>query len=265
MHEEPEYKWHSLNAARAVLVVVIIAIWEILGASSPDVKFAIGRPSLVAHEFALLADNGLLFKSTYITAYEVVVGFILGVLCGTAFGLALWFRPFIGEVCRPFVVIVASIPVVAFAPFFIVIAGTGLALKILITAIATFFVAFVQSYNGARGIREEHLEFMVPGQVSPRRLFRLVVVPSSLSSVFASFRMCVGTAVLATFIGEYISSDRGLGYLITRSAALYNTPRATAGAFTLCLLALILDLIGARLERSRHRISQLVGVSHRVR
>lgn len=265
MREAPKTQSLKLYVARAVVVISALAAWELLGFWSSTINFAFGRPSLIAQELYRLVANGHLLRDLWVTASEVAAGFSIGVVLGTVCGLALWFRPFIGEVWRPFVVVIASVPVVAFAPALIVVAGTGVALKIVITAMATFFVVFAQSYNGARSIRQEHLEFTVPGQVPPRTLFRLVVLPSSLTVVLASIRFSVGTAVLAAFIGEFISSDSGLGYMITRAAALYNVPRAMAGAFALCVLALTLDQLGALLERSRHRIAQLVGVSRLVR
>jgi NitT/TauT family transport system permease protein len=85
-------------------------------------------------------------------------------------------------------------------------------------------------------------------------------VPASLDSVFSAARLNVGFGLLGAFIGEFISSDRGLGYLILKASGLYNVSRVFAVSLGILLLAILFDSSAAWLERRRSRIMQIISV-----
>ena len=92
------------------------------------------------------------------------------------------------------------------------------------------------------------------------QIFFKVVIPGSLDWMFSSMRLNVGFGLLGAFIGEFIASDKGLGYLILRASALYNVPRALAAAVGIAVLALLLDWGARWIEKHRHVVVQLISV-----
>lgn len=138
--------------------------------------------------------------------------------------------------------------------------GIGFPMKAALATFATVFLAFSQSYKGATQVSRELLETF-RGMRAPRKaIFWKIVVPSAVDWVLHSMRLNVGLALLGAFIGEFIAAERGLGHLVLRAAGLYDVTRALAGAVGIVALALVLDGLGALVERQRHRIVQFASV-----
>jgi NitT/TauT family transport system permease protein len=73
-------------------------------------------------------------------------------------------------------------------------------------------------------------------------------------------RLNVGFSLLGAFIGEFIASNMGLGYIILRASSLYNVPRALAASVGILLLAISFETIARLIESYRHGIVQLLSV-----
>ncbi len=63
-----------------------------------------------------MARDGSLWQDTYVTGLETLLGFFVGNLFGTVFGLSLWYSQFVSRVVEPFVIAIGSIPIIALAP-----------------------------------------------------------------------------------------------------------------------------------------------------
>jgi NitT/TauT family transport system permease protein len=92
------------------------------------------------------------------------------------------------------------------------------------------------------------------------QIFRKAVVPSSLSWVFGSLKVNVGFAVLGAFIGEFISSEAGLGHLILRAGSLYDVPTVFAGSAVIVIMAFVFSWFVSLVEGRRYRIIELLSV-----
>ena len=100
-------------------------------------------------------------------------------------------------------------------------------------------------------------------------MFRLVLLPSAAAWVIASLRLTIGLALLGAFIGEFISADKGLGYMIVRAGGLYDTSRVITGILAIVAIAMALDkgvgLVEGRVLRWRAEPDGGLGASASVR
>ncbi len=209
----------------------------------------------------MLVDDGLAWHFL-VTGIEAVVGLTIGTLIGLGFGLSLWFSDRAARISKPFVIILGSLPIIAFAPLMIIWFGIGIEMKIALAALSTLFIAFNQAYRGVRSVSDSYVDVM-RGMNAPRRqTFVKVIIPGSMDWMFSSMRLNVGFGLLGAFIGEFIASDKGLGYLILRASALYNVPRALAAAAGIAVLALLLDAVGSWIEKHRYVLVQFISVPH---
>ena len=92
--------------------------------------------------------DGSLFRDTYVTGIETLLGFVLGNLIGTLCGLGLWYSRFLSLVMQPFVIAIGAIPIIALAPIVIIWFGTGIASKVAMATLSVVVVAFLTSYKG---------------------------------------------------------------------------------------------------------------------
>jgi NitT/TauT family transport system permease protein len=250
----------KILALQALFGCTVLLLWEAVGRTSPRMAFALGTPSAVALELGKLIRNEGFQIHLLVTASEAVCGLLIGTLAGTTLGLCLWYSDTVARVVRPFVIGLGTLPVFAFAPLMIIWFGIGFVMKVAMATFATVFFAFSQSYRAAQSVSAEYVEFLRGMGASRRQVLLKAVIPGSIDWVLASMRMNIGFSLLGAFIGEFIASNQGLGFLILRAANLYNIPRAFAAAFGIIALALALDGVGAIIERRRHWLVQLLSV-----
>lgn len=242
------------------IVVGIVAGWELAGRQSAQFAFLLGTPSAIALEFVKMLVHERLLWHFFITGIEALVGLLFGTVIGLGLGLSLWFSDRAAQISRPFVIVIGSLPVIAFAPLMIVWFGIGIEMKIALAALSTLFIAFNQAYRGVRVVGEAYVDVLRGMNATRVKIFVKVVIPGSIEWLFSSMRLNVGFGLLGAFIGEFIASDKGLGYLILRASSLYNMPRALAAAAGIAILAVLMDMAGGWIERHRFAIIQFVSV-----
>lgn len=226
----------------ALPLLLFAGAWEVAVARSDRMQFLFASPSLVIRQLVEDLGNGVLFEHTAITGLEALLGLVLGSVVGSTLGLGLWMTQSVARISRPYVLALGSVPVFAIAPMTVIWFGTGLFAKVMLAALATITVAVLQAYEGARNVDVELVRLMRSYGATRLQTFSKVVVPGTLVWVMVSCKLNVGFAVLGAFIGEFISSSKGLGHYILRASGLYNVPQVLAGV--LCIVGLSLGLAG---------------------
>ena len=77
-----------------------------------------------------------MWRDTYVTGLETLLGFAIGNFFGTLIGLRLWYSRFVSRVVEPFVIALGSIPIIALAPIIIIWFGTGLISKVAMSTLS---------------------------------------------------------------------------------------------------------------------------------
>lgn len=241
---------------QAILIVSIFLLWEIAIKQEWIKVYIYGQPSGVWRELLKSLQDGSLLKHTSVTAYESILGFIIGGALGSAIGLLLWLSPTLAKVSRPVMVALNGVPKIALAPLIIVWFGVGIESKIAIAAIICFIVAVITAYSGTQEIDLDLIRLMRSLGATRWQTFTKVVTPGSVPWLISGFRLNVGFALIGAVVGEYISADVGLGYLVYYSGTLYNLNAVWLGIFALMLLALLMDyLVGLIEQRLRGSFS----------
>ena len=253
-------KTRTIWSIQLLVGFAFLLVWEAVGRSSSRMFFLIGTPLAVFSEFKQLIFVENLIYHFWVTGSEAVVGLTIGTLVGAAVGLSLWYSETAATVARPFVISFGTLPIFAFAPLMIVWFGIDFSMKVALAALSTVFVAFNQAHRGASMVSQEYVDVLRGMNATRHQIFSKVVIPGSLDWVLSSMRLNVGFGLLGAFIGEFVASNKGLGYLILRASGLYNIPRALAAAIGIIALALILDFAARMIEKYRHVLVQLFSV-----
>lgn len=239
---------------RAIPLVVFVIAWEGFTSGNGRRIFFFGQPSKIAAHFSERVLDGSLAVDAGATLLEAAAGFVLGNILGTAIGLALWYSKTAFSIARPYIIALGAAPVFALAPLLIIWFGTGLFAKVMIAMLSTIFVALYQSYRGALEVSADYLRLMETFRATKHQTFRKVVAPAAIVWVMSAFRMNVGFAILGAFIGEFISSNKGLGHLILVASGLFNISLVLCGVLTLTLIALFLTWLVERIEAPLKRL-----------
>jgi NitT/TauT family transport system permease protein len=248
-------RWTRLRATIAVLatqlaiLVLLLAFWERATSSNSALAFMFGSPSAIAGFLGQMVRDGSLWRDTSITGLETLLGFFAGNLVGTLIGLSLWYSRFVSRVVEPFVIALGSIPIIALAPIIIIWFGTGLVSKVAMSTLSVVIVALVTSYKGAVGVDPDQINLMRTLGASKFQVFRMLVVPASLTDIFAGLKLTVGFALIGAIVGEFMSSSDGLGHAIFKAGSLYVIPKVFAALVVTIALALFLTFLVGKIER----------------
>jgi NitT/TauT family transport system permease protein len=248
-------RWKRLRSTAIVLatqvaiLIAFLAFWDHMTAGNSAAAFMFGSPSAIAGFLVQMARDGSLWRDSYVTGIETLLGFFVGNLVGTVIGLSLWYSRFVSRVVEPFVIAVGSIPIIALAPIIIIWFGTGLISKVAMSTLSVVIVALVTSYKGAVGVDPDQINLMRTLGASKFQIFRKLVVPASLTDIFAGLKLTVGFALIGAIVGEFMSSSEGLGHAIFKAGSLYVIPKVFAALVATIALALILTFIVGKIER----------------
>jgi NitT/TauT family transport system permease protein len=248
-------RWSRLRMTLAVLatqlaiLAAFLLFWEWMTASNRAFAFMFGSPSAIANFLGQMVRDGSLWRDTSITGLETLLGFFVGNLFGTLIGLSLWYSRFVSRVVEPFIIALGSIPIIALAPIIIIWFGTGLISKVAMSTLSVVIVALVTSYKGAVGVDPDQINLMRTLGASKFQIFRKLVVPASLTDIFAGLKLTVGFALIGAIVGEFMSSADGLGHAIFKAGSLYVIPKVFAALVVTIALALVLTFLVGKIER----------------
>jgi NitT/TauT family transport system permease protein len=234
---------------QALAVGLFLLVWEMGVRAGLVSSFLVGSPVEIGKALMKGVTTGALFTDSGYTLFAAVLGFVLGTVIGTVIGLALWYSTFIARVIEPFIVSINSVPKIAFAPIVVLWFGTGLVSKVALAISLTAIIALVAAYEAAKEADHDLQALMLTLGGGKNEVFYKVVVPSSLPYIIAAFRINIGFGLVGAVVGEFISSEKGLGHMIFTASSLYDLNTVWAGLFMLMIIGFVLYYVIDRVER----------------
>jgi len=233
---------------RLVIVGGLLTVWEIGSGTLFDGYF-VSKPSAIVEAFWELLASGRLFYHAAITITEALAGFVCGGLVGAATGVLLGRNETIGKALDPIILVFYSLPKVALAPLFVIWFGIDIEMKIILTATIVFFLVFLNTYTGVRGVSRELIAIMKLMGASEGHILGKVVLPSVVTWIFTGLKLSVPYALIGAIVGELIAANRGLGYLLSNAAGQFNTAGVFAAIVAIVILTILLNLAVRLFER----------------
>ncbi|MCB0071512.1 MAG: ABC transporter permease [Caldilineaceae bacterium] len=235
-----------------LLVPVVIAMglvaWDLLVRWQEYPAFILPRPGVVWQKFLSVAADGTLWRHAQVTLLEIGLGLAFGLSAALALGYVLGKHPLVERLVAPYVVASQSIPIVAIAPLLVIWLGNGLASKVLVTALITFFPTLISTIVGIRNVDPDLHDLMRSLRATRGQIFRLLELPAALPVIFGGLKLSVILAVVGAVVGEFVGADVGLGFLINLARGVLDTPLMFVAVFTLIVIAQLLYLSVSALE-----------------
>lgn len=236
-----------------ILAIVLLGAWQILVPLSGLSEFVLPTPLAIAkriiNELPLLATHG------YVTLFEVVVGFAMGVLVGIPLALSIFYSRAFERAIYPILVALQTVPKVALAPLLVLYLGYGWAPKITLAFLISFFPIVISTVVGLQSLDKNLVNLVRSMGASEWQTFFKVRLPAALPNIFGGFKVAVSLAVIGAVIGEYVAAERGLGYLQLQANSLFDTTLNFATVVTISglgvMLYFIIDTIESRVTYKR--------------
>ena len=230
-----------------VATLALFVAWEAiarLGAISP---FLLPAPSEVL--ITTVTQFPLLAHMSVVTAAEFLLGFALGVLIGLPLGALIVYAKPVELAFYPLLVAFQTIPKAAVAPIFIVWLGTGITSKVLIAFAISFFPIVIDTVVGLRSAQPETIYLARSMGASALQVFWYVRFPNALPAIFGGLKVASTLAVVGAIVGEFVSADKGLGYLVLVANGELNTRLVFACVLMLTVLGIAFFFMIEVLER----------------
>lgn len=221
-----------------IIFLGLVAIWWAIAIVFHLPIFILPSPFVVAR--SLWEGRDYLFHHSLITMYEILVGFILGIVAGACLALLLMLSKTLQKWLMPVLVISQSIPIFAFAPILVLWFGYGILSKVVAAILVIFFPVTTAFFDGLRRTNQGYLDLArTMGATSFSQLVHIRLV-AALPSLGSGVRVAAAIAPIGAIIGEWVGSSGGLGYVMLNANARMQTPTCFAAVFILAIIAMIL-------------------------
>jgi NitT/TauT family transport system permease protein len=230
-------RWFLPASLLLALLVWQGLIW--LGGSSLP-AYILPPPLRVLERFGQELADGTLLYNTAATLLEVLLGLLLGSSLATVIGYGLAKSHALERLLSPYLIASQAIPVVAIAPLLVIWFGPGLFSKVLICAMIVFFPVLVNTVVGLRAVSQNLRDLMRALDATPAQTLRYLEIPAALPVLLAGLRVGATLSVIGAVVGEFIGSNRGLGFLVSVARGQYDTTLVFVAIITLVALALML-------------------------
>jgi NitT/TauT family transport system permease protein len=175
-----------------------------------------------------------------VTLIEVLGGLVIGAALAIVLGYALAKSHLLDSILSPIIVASQAVPIVAVAPLLAIWFGYGLTPKIVTSILIVFFPILINVVTGLRSIEPNLRDLMRSLQANRRQMFWKLEVPSALPMILSGFKVGATLSVIGAIVGEFVNSDKGLGFLIKQGNGEYNTARTFVALIALVALALMM-------------------------
>jgi NitT/TauT family transport system permease protein len=248
----------------AALLAVLLA-WEGLGRGwwadllSPLLGHAadalrlkpifVSSPSAVAAAaWSLFWVSGKIWPHLAASGLELMLGLGISLLVGVPLGLVCGRYRLLSHAVAPFVSALNATPQVALLPLVVLWIGTGLSARVFIIVLLTVLPLFINAHAAVRTTDPKLLTVARSFAAPELFTFRSIIVPSAIPFLLAGLRLAIGRGMIGIVVGELYGGATGVGFLINRAGATFETDVVFVGVFTIVAAGLVLTDLVRRIE-----------------
>jgi NitT/TauT family transport system permease protein len=219
-------------------IILFLGVWEAGTYLFKIPAYILPAPDRVIAK--LLDSGGILSTHAWISVTEIMAGFLAAALSGFLLGVVIVYSRRVEQAVEPFLIVSQVVPKVALAPIFIIWFGHGLQPKIIIAATIAFFPVLVNTVLGLKAADHEIIELMNSIAATKRQIFWRVRLPNSLPYILPSLKVAALLSVVGAMVGEFVGSDKGLGYLMILGDVNLDTDLLFAALVIVTLVGLLI-------------------------
>ncbi|OJY46212.1 MAG: nitrate ABC transporter permease [Rhizobiales bacterium 64-17] len=220
---------------RVILFVALAAIWEISVVAFNVKPYLLPRLSTVVE--SIWTFRTTLLIQSLVTANEIILGYIAAVIGGIILSLIIYAWPLARRTVYPLVVLFQGLPKIALAPLMIIWMGYGTSSKVFIAFLFAFFPVVISTLGGLSGTPQNLVEHFRSIRAGTWTTFWRLQLPAALPSIMDGCKTAMPLAVIGAIVGEFVGSERGLGYLILDATAQAKTDMLFAALIAVSVLA----------------------------
>jgi len=231
----------QIIVARLALLALVLAVWELLP------RLQIVNPLLLPPLSDVMSTLGNLLlraqvqEAIGVTAAEVIVAFLIAVPLGAALGVLISENEYVGEVFKPLLFYVFSIPKSIFLPMFILVIGINFWQKVAYAAFTTTFVVLISAASAVESVKQEYILVARSYGATRTQILTRVYVPSMMPLLLEALRISMIFNFTGVMIAEMYASRTGIGHLISGWGENFQMRELFAGVIILSAVAILFN------------------------
>ena len=206
-------------------------------------------PSALWPTFISMLMDGSLLGHAWSTVFATMVGFALSMIFGIIVAAMIWWSNFAYKVLDPFLVLANAMPKTAFVPIFYVWLGSTYSVYGIAIAIA-LFITIMMVYNGFQNIDPNKMKLLRTFGATRWQILTKVIIPGSVPTLIATLKISFGLSLVGVVVGEFQSSNSGLGYLILYGSQIFQFNLVMTAITVLAIISGLIYLVIFQLEKA---------------
>lgn len=232
-----------------IVPLVIILAWQVASVTGWVPARVMPAPTDVALAGWKLLKSGELVQNIWVSFWRASVGFAIGGSIGFAFGLANGLSELSSKLTDTTLQMVRNVPHLALIPLVILWFGIDESAKLFLVALGVFFPIYLNTLHGIRTVDPQLIEMGRIYGMSNGELFRRVIFPGALPSIFVGVRFALGIMWLTLIVAETIAASSGLGYMAMQAREFMQIDVVVLSILIYALLGKVADSASRFLER----------------
>ena len=233
----------GLRGLRAValpagLAFLMLALWQAV-VQIGGIP-AVILPSPISTAAYIVQHWDVLLTHAIPTTIESALGFGIATVLGVLLAILITYSKLARDALYPNLVFFQLIPKIALAPLFIIWLGIGSQSRVTFSVFIAFFPVVIATTAGFMSVDRGMLRLCRALMATERQVFLHVRFPAALPYIFSGMKVAITLAIIGVIIGEFITAQAGLGYLIIFATARADTEVSMAAIVVLCLCGLLL-------------------------
>ncbi len=229
-------------------VVVFLLLWEIL-CRVFNVPITVLPTPVNILEVFFTDKLSLLLSNTLPTAIQVVAGFLVSIVIALLVAVVLSYFEWVREAVGPYIIVFQVIPKIALAPVFILWLGIGFVSRFAFVVFMCFFPIVISVLAGIQRTNPSVLRMCKSMGGSKAQILFMIKLKYAVPDFFSSLKICTTMALIGVIVSEFITANKGLGFLILWASSRLDTPLLLAAVLICCALGGVVYYIVSTIEK----------------
>ncbi len=231
----------GLIATRLALLAAVLLAWDLLprlGALDAELLPPLGNVLAMLVE---LLGRARVQEAIGVSAGEFALAFVIAIPLGTAIGVLIAESDYLGEIFKPMLFYVFSVPKSIFLPMFILAFGIGFPQKVAYAAFSTIFIVIMTATAAVESVKAEHLLVARSYGATRGQIVMRVYLPSMMPVLLEALRLSMIFNFTGVLIAEMYASRTGIGQMISNWGENFQMTQLFAGVVFLATVAILFN------------------------
>jgi NitT/TauT family transport system permease protein len=230
-------------------LAVFFTLWQLAATYTDVPKLFLPSVTEVWAELVEMHNEGILWGNLGISLWVYVVGMVISIAIAVPLGLFIGGVKVVDRIASPYIWAIYTTPRLILMPLVLLWVGINDTARIVIIVLSAVPATLVVVMEGVKTVDNSLLKAARSFGASRTRLFRSVVMPSTVPFIATGIRMGVSRGLIGLFIGELFTAANGIGYIIALSSKTFNSAQTYAMLFIFVFFCVAMVGLTQLLER----------------